>query len=324
MKKNVVVVGSGIIGMSSALRLAQAGYRVEILTREPALQTTSAVASAFWYPYRVGKSSSMNAWAVETYSEFSAQTERGVPGVSFVRLRELFRDPPAEPWWADQVDGFKTLSSADLKGEFLCAYEYVVPFTDTPVYLPWLQEELQSLKVPTAVAEVSTLKELFADFDLIVNCSGVWAADLVEEDSVFPIRGQVQLVSPITSENPEILLFSDGGEVTCIVRRSQDCHLGVTIEEGDWRLLPEPMSAKAIRERCERLEPKLKEAQTLRDLVGLRPGRNKVRLEEQRYEPSDTPIIHNYGHAAAGYTLCWGCASEVVRIASVAVNTSAK
>ena len=197
-----------------------------------------------------------------------------------------------------------------------------MPFTDAPIYLQWLEEELRTLKVPTAIAEVSALTELFGEFDLIVNCSGVWAADLVEEDSVFPIRGQVQLVTPISSENPEIMLFSDGGELTCIVRRSQDCHLGVTNEEEDWRLLPDAASARAIRERCERLEPKLKEAQTIRDVVGLRPGRDKVRLEEQRYEPSDTPIIHNYGHGSAGYTLCWGCASEVTRLASIATGSS--
>lgn len=315
MNQKVVVVGCGIIGMCSALRLAAAGFAVEIVARESAAESTSAAASAFWYPYRVGKSSSMNTWALETHAEYSAQVARGVPGVQFVRLRELFRSEPAAPWWVEHVGDFKTLQRSELSGDFFCAQEYLVPLTDAPIYLAWLQEELQRARVPIAIAELSTLKELYPECDLIVNCSGVWSADLVEEDTVFPIRGQAQLVTPIISENPEILLFSDGGEVTCIVRRSQDCHLGVTIEEEDWRLIPDHESARAIRERCERLEPNLKEATTIRDIVGLRPGRDKVRLEKQQYEPSDTPIIHNYGHGAAGYTLCWGCASQVARLA---------
>ncbi len=48
--------------------------------------------------------------------------------------------------------------------------------------------------------------------------------------------------------------------------------------------------------------------------VGLRPGRATVRLE---HEPmAGTPgVIHNYGHAGNGWSLSWGCAQDVVRIA---------
>jgi D-amino-acid oxidase len=43
--------------------------------------------------------------------------------------------------------------------------------------------------------------------------------------------------------------------------------------------------------------------------VGLRPGRTAVRLERMGN------IIHNYGHGGGGYTVAWGCASEVGRLA---------
>ena len=44
--------------------------------------------------------------------------------------------------------------------------------------------------------------------------------------------------------------------------------------------------------------------------MGLRPGRREVRLEKE--ETASGAIIHNYGHAAYGHTLSWGCAAEVV------------
>jgi D-amino-acid oxidase len=53
----------------------------------------------------------------------------------------------------------------------------------------------------------------------------------------------------------------------------------------------------------------------IRERAGLRPFRPSVRLEHDREEPR---IVHNYGHGGAGYTLCWGCSQEVVRLLKLA------
>jgi D-amino-acid oxidase len=42
--------------------------------------------------------------------------------------------------------------------------------------------------------------------------------------------------------------------------------------------------------------------------VGLRPYRPEVRLER------DGRVIHNYGHGGSGFTLCRGCAEDVVAL----------
>ena len=47
----VIVVGAGVIGLSSALRLAEHGHDVAVLARDLPPETTSAVAAALWYPY---------------------------------------------------------------------------------------------------------------------------------------------------------------------------------------------------------------------------------------------------------------------------------
>jgi D-amino-acid oxidase len=44
----------------------------------------------------------------------------------------------------------------------------------------------------------------------------------------------------------------------------------------------------------------------VREAVGLRPYRPAVRVEREGR------VVHNYGHGGSGYTLCWGCAEEVV------------
>ena len=45
--------------------------------------------------------------------------------------------------------------------------------------------------------------------------------------------------------------------------------------------------------------------------VGLRPYRAEVRLERDHHHRR---VIHNYGHCGAGFTLCRGCAEDVVAL----------
>ena len=54
MSSGGIVIGSGIVGLTSAIRLAEAGQRVEIWARDLPPNTTSNVAAALWYPYRAG------------------------------------------------------------------------------------------------------------------------------------------------------------------------------------------------------------------------------------------------------------------------------
>ena len=41
----VIVVGAGVVGLSCAVRLLEAGFRVDVLARDLPLETTSAVAA---------------------------------------------------------------------------------------------------------------------------------------------------------------------------------------------------------------------------------------------------------------------------------------
>lgn len=57
-------------------------------------------------------------------------------------------------------------------------------------------------------------------------------------------------------------------------------------------------------------------------MVGLRPGRAKVRLERENYMTNNKSleIIHNYGHGGCGVTLCVGCAADAVELVEAAIN----
>jgi D-amino-acid oxidase len=59
----------------------------------------------------------------------------------------------------------------------------------------------------------------------------------------------------------------------------------------------------------------LKSPKLLGAKVGLRPFRPKgIRLERTRLRDG-RPLVHNYGHGGAGFTVSWGCAEAVLQLA---------
>ncbi|MEK8145778.1 FAD-dependent oxidoreductase [Streptomyces sp. M10(2022)] len=75
---DVIVVGGGVSGLTTAMVLAEGGHRVRVWSREPAAATTSAVAGALWWPYRIEPEALVGDWALETlreYEELSAAPE---------------------------------------------------------------------------------------------------------------------------------------------------------------------------------------------------------------------------------------------------------
>jgi D-amino-acid oxidase len=99
-----------------------------------------------------------------------------------------------------------------------------------------------------------------------------------------------------------------------IVPRDEDCILGGTAEENDWNLSIDADTSEKILEKCIAIEPSLADAVVIGHRVGLRPGRTEVRLEIEDL-PGGRAVIHDYGHGGAGFTLSWGCAEEVLKLA---------
>lgn len=299
----VTVVGSGVIGLTSALRLQEAGFRVRLWAAEPPERTTSAVAGAVWYPYRAFPRERVLAWAArsrEVYAELALDPASGVSiaeGVDVVR-------GDGEAW--QEAAGGRRCPPDELPPACPDGWLMTVPLVETPIFLPYL---LARLRAGAAAIESRRVTSLAEADGLVVNCTGLGARELAGDASLVPVRGQVVRV-----RNPALERFlvdehnPDG--LTYVVPRSGDCVLGGTAEEGDWELEPRPETSAAIIRRCVALEPRLEGAEVLGQAVGLRPSRPTVRLEREG------DVVHNYGHGGAGVTLSWGCADEVVALAA--------
>jgi D-amino-acid oxidase len=301
----VIVVGSGVVGLATAVVLAEAGRRVRVWTREPAERTTSAVAGALWWPYRIEPKARARAWALESlsvYEELAGRPEetgvRLVEGVmGETRLDEL--GP-----WAARVPGLRAATTEEYPGSALWAR---LPLLDMPTHLRLLRERLSRAGGTVEERTVTDLAE--AEAPVVVNCAGLGARALVPDPAVRPVRGQLVIV-----ENPGIrewLVTTDpaAGTTTYVFPQPDRLVLGGTTDEDDWSTVPDPKVAAEILDRCAALRPEIAGARVLDHLVGLRPVRDTVRLEREILADGRV-LVHNYGHGGAGVTVAWGCARE--------------
>jgi D-amino-acid oxidase len=307
----VIVIGSGVIGLTTAVVLAESGRRVRVWTREPAELTTSAVAGALWWPYRIEPKAKARAWALQSldvYEELAGRPEEtgvrlveGVQGES--RLDE-------QDGWAARVPGLRASTAEEYAGTGLWAR---LPLIDMPVHLRWLRERF--LKAGGAI-ETRTVADLAeAGAPVVVNCTGLGARELVPDPAVRPVRGQLVIV-----ENPGIRTYlvstdATAGTTTYFFPHPDRLVLGGTADEDAWSLSPDPAVAAEIVARCAALRPEIAGARVLEHRVGLRPVRDAVRIEREPLADGRL-LVHNYGHGGGGVTVAWGCAREAAALAS--------
>lgn len=319
----VIVIGAGVSGLSCAVRLLEAGFPVRVIAREVSPRTTSDVAAAIWYIYAAHPVERTQPWGLTSLHEFHKLLDSGADcGLSLVRVREVFLQPVADPWWRGQVRHFARLKPADLPPGYNDGFEMDLPVIETTPYLAYLTRRVQAAGGGIEQRTIGHLRDVYGDGRLIVNCTGVWAGEIASDPAVFPIRGQVMRVTPSDALLCGYMDDSDDALPVYIIPRSRDVVLGGTAQRGIWSLDANPHDAASILERCARLLPAVRDAAVLSEAVGLRPGRATVRLElEQVAEYSACAVIHNYGHGGAGITLSWGCAGEVAHLARVYSDT---
>ena len=308
----VTVVGAGVIGLTTAVRLAEAGHEVTLVARDRPLATTSAVAAALWFPYRVLPYDRVLAWSRQSYVTFSRlAVDAPESGVELRWGTELLRSDPPDPWWASAVPDLTV--TRDVPPPYTCGWRFLAPVIDMPRYLPWLAARATAAGAmidpsPVSLADLADVADLGP---VVVDCTGLGARNLVPDPAVTPVRGQVVVVAQIGMD--EWLSDDlDDHVLTYIVPRRDDIVVGGTADDDSWDLTPDPATADAILTRATALVPALAAAPVLAHKVGLRPTRPEVRLESDHRGPQT--IIHNYGHGGAGVTLSWPCADEVVAL----------
>ena len=217
-KRKVAVIGAGVMGLTTALRLVEMGVEVTIYAKDFPSESRSARATGVWSPSsRIAFSGDVNEgfadrwekWARDSYAIHQHYVGTMGQPVEFIHQYALFNE--GGPSGASVTHDFLHLGGR-LRG--------MTPSWSTvdPDAHPFRAERARSGLVMTfnvaAYAERLTrdfllrggrmMRRVFPDRasvlalaqPVIVNCSGYGAKTLWEDESLAPVRGQINWLAP--------------------------------------------------------------------------------------------------------------------------------
>jgi D-amino-acid oxidase len=348
-RPHALILGAGVIGLTTALYLLKKKVRVTVLADQYAPNLTSVVAGALWewppavcgYHHDTISLARSKKWCMASYRVF-VQLARVLDTGVFMRNSVFYfhesvvnrpRDAKKMAELRGNVLGFRhdlqLIDEHDVNREYgvVDAYAHLAPMIDTDIYMGWLHAQAerhgaQMVRGHVAGELTDRVRELTVRYgaDLVINCTGLGAKELGDA-TVYPLRGalvrlinnsSVPLITAHCVSHDEV---GNSQDIVFIVPRGRHrIVLGGLAEPNEWNKNVslsnyEPM--RAMYQRCRRFLPALDNFR-MDETEPVRVGLRPFRRQNVRLEKEPgLPIIHCYGHGGAGVTLSWGCAQEV-------------
>lgn len=259
-KRSVVVVGAGIIGLTTAVRLREAGHDVsvvahvtpEIALKEPVERYCSIGSGGFWMPF-YSEGDQIEEWASEAYRVFSEDARRGEQ--TGVQIHEGFnlkaQHVPTRdelPWYADltKMEVVTPQQDARIPKEYMCGLRFTSPIVQMSQYLRFLSTRLTDLGVPV-------LSTTDADAAAGVRTDGQWDYERVcaHARATYPGEPDAQLILVCCCGIGSRAFQNDaavtpGRGVTVRVKRPAHINYFITEDEADGHLSRDGLLAYAL------------------------------------------------------------------------------
>ena len=308
---DVVVVGAGIVGLSSAVSLAEAGHRVRVWTADDPTTTASAHAGGVWKPtYQAPLAGSLvrASRSLDHYRRLAADPATGVRMVDAVTVGEI-PDRHALPAQLRLLPDLAVPTT--LPPGFDRGLGHRSPVVDLPRHIRWMRDRLAAHGATVEIRRIETLDEALTVAPVVVLAAGLGSRELAQDPTVRPLFSQY-----VVTDNPGVhrvvAEISDARRWTSIIPHLDRIHLGGVRVPGRTDPTSDREEAREILRRCREAEPVLRDATVLRVDTGVLPARPTTRVEAEPREGG--LVVHNYGHGGSGLSLCWGTAFEVVRL----------
>lgn len=209
--RKCVVVGGGVIGLSTARLLQRYGAHVTVIAKALPPETTSNVSGAQWWPFSVfdagRRTEDFGGRFVEaarlSFLEFQ-QLVGPRWGVRWLPNYYLSESPHSSGWMSGPTGALHDLQIGYRDfgpGEHVFPLPYVRRFftmmIEPATYLATLLSEVQAGGADIVVQEILSRDELLRlPYDVIFNCTGLGAGPFTADTELVPVKGQLSILMP--------------------------------------------------------------------------------------------------------------------------------
>jgi len=251
---SVAVIGAGVVGLTTARLVQEAGYAVTIYAKALPPETTSNIAGGQWYPSILYDSDRLTpafeqqlvAAAAYAYQRYQIMIGDDY-GVRWMTNYLLSDDPPGDSD-TDRLLRSMLPEARELgAGAHGFGYNYVGQFDGMLIEPPrFLRAMLRDIRIAggrvvvrdfDSPAQVTALPE-----SLVFNCTGLGAGVLFGDTELTPMRGQLAVLLP----QPEIGYATETDDGMYMFSRSDGVILGGTADRGDWSTVVDPATTDRL------------------------------------------------------------------------------
>jgi glycine/D-amino acid oxidase-like deaminating enzyme len=245
----VAVIGAGVMGLTTALLVQEAGFPVTIYAKALPPDTTSNIAGGQWHPFgHFQRAAVTPEWraqylAAAEYSwrrfQIMVGDDYGIRWLPTYVEREDGPERPLFPYFPPQS---RALAPAEHPFPISRLARYDTMYVETGRFLRQLTRDLRIAGGTIRIREFQTPADIAALPErLVFNCTGLGARALFGDQELVPIRGQLAILLP----QPEIR-YAINCEAGHMFPRPDGILLGGTYERGEWDPTPQPADIARI------------------------------------------------------------------------------
>ncbi|MEE4279363.1 MAG: FAD-dependent oxidoreductase [Halieaceae bacterium] len=253
---DAAVIGAGIMGLTTARLLQQAGWRVTIYSRAPSRHSVSNVGGGQWAPTSVFDEDVASEAFIAQYkyasriSHHAYQNLVGADyGVSFVENYYLSDEPQEGGYYLREMPELFTSVRDLAPGEHPFPARHVkqtvTMLIEPAMFLRRVSNDFFIAGGAFVARDFGHLDEILALKEAtIFNCTGLGAKALFDDEELQPAKGQLVFLPPDPAV--DYLTVGGGSDVTYMFSRRGEILLGGSFELGNWSREPDPEITQRI------------------------------------------------------------------------------